>query len=60
MWATLSAATEVTHGACENGFSDISAFVRPLLPAANITLTPRFRNGPGGDVDRGPSRVAVS
>src|SRR5918992_2156632 len=40
-WLTFSAATEVTHGACENGFSDISAFVRPLFPAAKKTFTPR-------------------
>src|SRR5215210_419687 len=40
-WLSVSAATEVTHGACENGLSDISAFVRPLLPAAKKTLTPR-------------------
>ena len=40
-WLTFSAATEVTHGACENGLSDISAFVRPLFPAAKKTFTPR-------------------
>ena len=37
----LSAATEVTHGAWENGLSDISAFEAPLFPAAKTTFTPR-------------------
>ncbi len=40
-YCTLIDATDVTHGASENGFRLISELPLPLLPAAKNTLTPR-------------------
>ncbi len=36
----LSAATDTTQGACENGFSVPSPLPSPELPAANTTTAP--------------------